>query len=167
LKGEQAEEERIMAISKSLKNFLEANGADYEVVRHRHAESASRSAHAANVPGDQLAKAVLIVDDATYLLAIVPATRRLHLGRLHQLLGEHVGLATETEVAETFYDCDRGAIPALASAYGLDALVDESLLEQDAVYLEGGDHESLVKIGRTEFLSLLAEPRRGDFSDHV
>lgn len=156
-----------MAISESLKNFLEANGAGYEVVRHRHAESASRSAQAAHVPGDQLAKAVLIVDGETYRLAIIPATRRLHMGRLHQLLGEHVGLATETEVAETFSDCDPGAVPALGAAFGLDSLVDDSLLEQAEVYLEGGDHESLVKIGDADFRSLLGEHRRGDFSDHV
>ena len=156
-----------MAVSKTLERFLEANGADYRIVGHRHVESANRAAHAAHVPGDQLAKAVLIVDDGVYRLAIVPATRRLHLGRLHKLLGEHVGLATEAEVAETFSDCDRGAIPALGPAFGIDSLVDESLLEQETVYLEGGDHESLVRIRGSDFLALLAEPRRGDFSTHV
>jgi Ala-tRNA(Pro) deacylase len=151
-----------MAISETLKGFREAQGADYRIVRHRHAESTTRSAQA-----DQLAKAVLIVDDGAYRLAIVPATRRLHLGRLHRLLGEHVGLATEAEVAERFSDCDRGAIPALGPAFGIDSLVDESLLEQETVYLEGGDHESLVRIRGSDFLSLLGEPRRGDFSAHV
>jgi Ala-tRNA(Pro) deacylase len=112
-------------------------------------------------------KAVLIVGDGAYRLAIVPATRRLHLGRLHQLLGEHVGLATEAEVAGAFPDCSRGAIPALGPAFGLDSLVDESLLQQETVDLEGGDHESLVQIRGSDFLSLLGEPRRGDFSTHV
>jgi Ala-tRNA(Pro) deacylase len=160
-------EERIMAVSKTLEHFLEAKGADYRIVRHGHAESANRVAHAAHVPGDQLAKAVLIVDDGAYLLAIVPATRRLHLGRLHKLLGEHVGLATEAEVAKAFPDCSRGAIPALGPAFGLDSLVDESLLQQETVYLEGGDHESLVQIRGSDFLSLLGGPRRGDFGTHV
>lgn len=157
-----------MAVSKTLEEFLQAQKVDYRIVRHQHTESANRTAHAAHVPGDHLAKGVvLMVDEGGYRLAILPATHRLHLGRLHRLLGEHVGLATEAEVARLFGDCERGAVPALGAAFGLESLVDESLLDQETVYLEGGDHESLVQLGGSDFLSLLGDPLRGAFSAHI
>jgi len=157
-----------MAVSKTLEGFLQAQEVDYRTVRHGHTESATRTAQAAHVPGDHLAKGVvLVVDDGSYRLAILPATHRLHLGRLHRLLGEHVGLATEAEVARLFGDCERGAVPALGAAFGLESLVDETLLEQDTVYLEGGDHERLVQLGGSDFLSLLGNPLHGEFSEHI
>ncbi|MFO7953187.1 aminoacyl-tRNA deacylase [Thioalkalivibrio sp.] len=157
-----------MSISRTLNNFLDEHSVTYQLVRHPHSDSASRTAEAAHVPGDAVAKAVLLVEeDGQYRLAIVPATRRVKLGRLHRLLGEHVGLATEEEVAHVFADCERGAIPALGSAFGLETLVDDSLLEQRDVYLEAGDHESLVHLREADFLFLLGQPLRGQFSAHV
>ncbi|WP_019626740.1 aminoacyl-tRNA deacylase [Thioalkalivibrio sp. ALJT] len=157
-----------MTISRTLETFLDAHAVAYQLVRHPHSDSASRSAEAAHVPGDEVAKAVLLVEeDGQYRLVIVPATRRVKLGRLHRLLGEHVGLATEDEVADVFADCERGAIPALGPAFGLETLVDESLLEQRHVYLEAGDHECLVRLREPDFRFLLGQPRRGQFSAHV
>ncbi|WP_018939191.1 MULTISPECIES: aminoacyl-tRNA deacylase [unclassified Thioalkalivibrio] len=156
-----------MSIARTLNNFMDEHAVTYQLVHHPHSESASRTAEAAHVPGDAVAKAVLLVEDGQYLLAVVPATRRVKLGQLHRLLGEHVGLATGGEVASVFADCERGAIPALGPAYGLATLVDESLLEQPHVYFEAGDHESLVQLREADFVYLLGEARHGQFSAHV
>ncbi|OOG27192.1 hypothetical protein B1C78_04220 [Thioalkalivibrio denitrificans] len=156
-----------MAISQTLKRFLDEHGVQYEVLKHSHTPSASRSAEAAHVPGDTLAKAVVLENHGTHMLAALPATRRLQLGRLHQALGEHVGLATEDEIGELFPDCERGAVPALGTAYGLETVLDDSLARQDDVYIEGGDHESLVHLSGDSFRSLLGQVRHGDFSAHV
>ncbi|AKJ95436.1 YbaK/prolyl-tRNA synthetase associated protein [Thioalkalivibrio versutus] len=157
-----------MSIPGTLNNFLAEHAVAYQLVPHPHSNSASRTAEAAHVPGDAVAKAVLLVEeDGQYRLAVVPATRRVKLGQLHRLLGEHVGLATEDEVARVFADCERGAIPALGAAYGLETLLDDSVLEQRNVYFEAGDHESLVRLRETDFLHLLGLPRRGQFSAHI
>ncbi len=62
-----------------------------------------------------------------------------------------VALASEDEIAELFPDCDAGAVPPIAEAYAVDAFVDESLDKQPDVYLEGGDHRSLIHISGEEF----------------
>jgi Ala-tRNA(Pro) deacylase len=41
-----------MAIARSLRNYLEEQGVQYDVIRHMHTESSTRSAAAAHVPGD-------------------------------------------------------------------------------------------------------------------
>jgi Ala-tRNA(Pro) deacylase len=156
-----------MAIATTLKTFLDGHGVEYEVVKHAHTPSASRSAQAAHVPGDTLAKAVVLENHGRHMLAALPATHRLQLGRLHQELGEHVGLATEAEMEDLFPDCERGAVPALGTAYGLETLLDDSLASQDDIYIEGGDHESLVHLSGEAFRSLLGQVRHGDFSTHI
>jgi Ala-tRNA(Pro) deacylase len=156
-----------MSVATTLKDFLDNRGVEYQVASHPHTPSANRTAQAAHVPGDRLAKAVLLEDAGHYLLAVLPATRRLQLGRLHHALGQHVGLATEAEVAQIFTDCERGAVPALGTAYGVETLLDDALAGQDEVYLEAGDHESLVRLSGESFRGLLGEVRRGDFSAHV
>jgi len=66
-----------------------------------------------------------------------------------------------------FGDCAQGAVPALGSAYGLETLVDDSLNDQDEVYIEGGDHESLVCLSGSAFMGLLGPARHGNFSAHI
>lgn len=156
-----------MAIASSLKSFLDEHGIQYEVIQHRPAPSAGRSAEAAHVPGDSFAKAVVLENHGQHLLAVLPATRRLQLGRLHHELGEHVGLATEDELIDLFPDCERGAVPALGAAYGIETLLDDSLADQDDIFIEGGDHVSLVHLSGESFRSVLGAARQGNFSTHI
>ena len=156
-----------MAIAPTLKRYLEQNAADYELLAHPHTESSMFTAAAAHVPGDQLAKAVIVKDDETYLMVVVPSDYHVHLGRLHQHLGREVGLATEQELVRLFPDCDEGAAPPLGAAYDLPTLVDTSLLEQQQVYFESGDHESLVKLAGEQFRALLAGAERVNVGQHV
>src|SRR3974377_2035278 len=64
-------------------------------------------------------------------------------------------------------DCVSGAIPPVGECYGLDTVVDDSIEEQPEVYLEGGDHETLVHMSHAQFASLTATARHGSFSVHA
>ena len=108
-----------MAISRSLKNYLEEQGVQYDVVRHVHTESSMHTAAAAHVPGDRLAKSVLVVDEEGCLLVVVPSSHRVQLGELDRQLERNLGLATEDELRELFKDCKIGAIPPVGAAYGI------------------------------------------------
>ena len=119
------------------------------------------------VAGDRLAKAVVIEDQSRFLVAVIPSTHRLELGALHERLGDQVGLATEAEVRLLFDDCDDGAVPGLAQAYGLDVLVDDALLAQDDVYFEAGTHADLIHMTGAMFRDLMSTAEHGEFSRHV
>ena len=149
-----------MTVATKLKAHLEANAIDYALVPHRHTDSSITSASAAHVPSERLAKGVIVEDGDTYLMVVVPANQHVHLGRLHRHLGREVGLATESQVAELFPDCDLGAIPPLGAVYGFNTLVDPALLDHPEVYFESGDHESLVKVGGEQFRALLADAEK-------
>lgn len=153
-----------MAIAPTLQKYLSAENITYDLAERQVAMSAMRAAQACNISGDRLAKAVLLRSRDGYVLAVLSASYRVHLADLQRLLGFHVDLATEFEIGRVFQDCARGAIPAVASCYGLNAIVDDSIEEQPEVYLEGSDHLTLVHMNHMQFTRLTQDARRAHFS---
>ena len=156
-----------MSIAQSVEQFLKEHAVDYELVRHPRTVTSLRTAEKAHVPGTQVAKSVLLEDETGYLIAVIPATHRLDLGRLRQQLQRRIGLAIEREVAKVFPDCDRGAIPAIGAAYQVETIIDDDLLAQPDVYFEAGDHEALVHMKGSEFGAMMAGVPHGHFAHHA
>jgi len=144
-------------------NHLASQRVDYAVVAHPPAWSSQQTAANAHVPGQCLAKSVLLEDDAGYVLAVVPADSHVDLAQVHHLTNRRLGLATEYELASLFEDCDLGAIPPLGLLYGLETLVDDRLAEQPDVYFEAGDHEQLIHVSAETFDSLTEGARHSSF----
>jgi len=154
-----------MAIAITLKQYLADSDIDYETLTHPRAMSSSQTAEASHIPGARLAKAVLLKEGRdSYLLAVLPASHHIRLDALRDWLGRQVTLATEEEIEALFSDCEIGAVPPIGNAYGLDVVVDESLVGDDDVYFEAGDHATLVRVPGTAFERLLANARQGQFS---
>ncbi|KHF25865.1 aminoacyl-tRNA deacylase [Solemya velum gill symbiont] len=156
-----------MAIATRLEEFLDSNSLSYDINAHEHAETGMRNAEAAHLPGDIVAKSVLLKDGDNYMLVVLPATHMLDLGQLHRKLDRHVGLATEEEVAQVFSDCQVGAIPPTGLLYDIDTIVDEALLSQPEIYFEAGDHEHLIHMQRDDFGKLMGDAIHLDISSHV
>jgi Ala-tRNA(Pro) deacylase len=156
-----------MAIAQTVKTFLDSHQVHYDVVQHSPALSSMKTAAAAHVPGNRLAKSVILKDDVGYVMAIVPSTHRIELGRLHREMHRPLGLATESETCAIFSDCDTGAIPALGPAYGMMTVVDEALVNQPDIFFEAGDHEELIHLSGSEYGMLMSDARHGRISQHV
>ena len=153
-----------MTVSATVQSYLGSQGVHYELIAHDRTGDSMHTAQAAHIPGRQFAKCVLLEDPEGYLMAVVPATHRVDLGVLHRCFGRPLGLATEEELPDLFIDCEPGAIPPLGEAYGIDAIVDESLIGLDDVYFEAGDHRDVVHISGSDFVKLLADAPQGRFS---
>ena len=138
------EAEAAMAIAMTLENCLSQMRLPFEVMLHPKALTSIRTAMG-------------------YVMAILPADRRVHLGALRVQLGRTMGLATEPELGTMLKDCALGAIPPLGAAYGIEAVVDDELMEGSEVYFEAGDHEEVVRMQRDDFLRLLGPARHGHF----
>jgi Ala-tRNA(Pro) deacylase len=156
-----------MTIASRLKQHLESVGVPYQTVPHPRTGSASESAEAARVPGDSVAKTVVIHHEEGYLLAVVPASHRVDLSTLQELLDRRLGLASESEIDRLFDDCDSGAVPPVGAAYGLPIILDRSLRGRQAVWFEGGDHRTLVQVAGSDFDRLMTSAREATFSHHV
>ena len=154
-----------MTISSLLASYLDQQGARFDVCAHPHSRTSVQTARVAHVPLHQIAKPVIVEDDAGCVMAIVPADRMVKLGQLARLLErKHLHLADEDRIAELFTDCDRGAVPGLGMAWGIETVVDNELEASEVVYIEGGDHECLLRLSHDQFHALVRSARHGRFS---
>jgi Ala-tRNA(Pro) deacylase len=156
-----------MSFGRKFKEYLLDSRVDFNLIEHRRTGSSSRTAQVTHIPGDRLAKAVVLEHDGGYVLAVVPSTHRVELDTLERTLGCKLNIATETEVGKIFGDCMLGAVPPTGHAYDLETLVDEELDKQPEVYFESGDHRTLVHVSGDGFQQLMAEAQHTQFSHHV
>lgn len=154
-----------MSIAVTLERYLAEQGVPYDVVKHPHTFTASESATASHIPIDRLAKAVVLKGEDGYLLAVLPASYHIEFSDLRRQLGTSIAMASEDQVEGLFRDCEPGAVPALGAAYGLKVIVDDSLAKEPEIYLEGGDHTSLVHLSGAIFAKLLADAKHARFAD--
>jgi Ala-tRNA(Pro) deacylase len=157
-----------MSISRTLQDYMAQEQIAYDLVPHTHTGSSMETAAAAHVPGDRLAKGVVVEDEKGYVLAVVPSTHHVQLGVLgRELQRRELRLASEPELKNLFGDCDIGAVPPVGWVYGLQTIVEQDLAAQPDVYFEAGDHEHLIHVSQAEFSRLMGEAARGHFSRHL
>ncbi len=156
-----------MGIAITLRDYLSEKGTEYDVVDHPRALSSLKIAAAAHVPGDQLAKTVVLEDDDGYLMVVVPSTHHVRLGVLRKQLNRNLRLVREFDLAHLFKDCELGAIPPVGQAYGIETVVAEDLAEQGEIYFEAGDHRELIHLSRSQFLELMRGADQRQFTRHV
>jgi len=154
-----------MTIAPTLQRHLDRN-VTYEMITHDPTMSSARTAQACHVSGERVAKAIVLRRNSGYMLAVLPSSRHISLLELKLQIGDHVDLADEEEIKRLFPDCVLGAVPPVGECYDLEVIVDDSIQEQPDVYLEGGDHTTLVHIDRAQFARLMARARHGRFSVH-
>jgi len=155
-----------MTIAATLRRYLDDHGVSYQVVAHPATGSSSETAQATHISGNRIAKGVVLSDDGGHLIAVVPASHHLRPEWLEQVVGRTLTLASEAEAGRLFPDCEIGAIPPVAQAYGHDVVLDERLAGLDEVYFEGGDHKSLVRVAGDAFAGLMGSAPRGTISAH-
>jgi len=152
-------------ISSRLSQYFDQRGLRYEVSEHRLSRSSAQTARVAHVPPRLVAKSVILEDDAGFVMAVIPADRCVRVGRLASLLGRHeLHLSDESRIAAVFGDCDRGAVPPVGMAWGIETVVDEALEGHEVVYLEGGDHRRLLRMPGEQFAELMRAAQHGRFS---
>lgn len=153
-----------MTMASKLQTYLEEMGIQYDLLPHAPSHNSADSARNALIPESQLAKAVVLEDDDGYLMAVVPASRKVELERVRESCGRPLALATEPELRELFRDCEFGAIPPLGQAYGIGVLWDDSLASCDEVYFEAGDHADLVHVSGSDFQRLMSDSQHAAIS---
>ena len=100
----------------AVSEYLRAEGIPHEVVEHDETLSAAAEAAATQRPPQQVAKTVVLHDRGAYMLAVIPASQRLDLHKVRELLGASgaLQLATEAQMAEDFPTLEVGAVPRSA-----------------------------------------------------
>jgi len=91
--------------------FLEEQHCSFAVMPHPTTYTAQEMAHELHVPGREVAKTVLLrAGGDEFVVAMVPANKRVNLDRASELLGgADVKLASEADITAHCPDCGRSA----------------------------------------------------------
>lgn len=151
-----------MGMAPTLETFFRSHTVSYDLLYHDRSATSLETARMSQVPADRLVKAVVLDDGERCVVAVLPASRRVEFGELNAHTGRVMRLLSEEEFARYFPDCEPGAVPALANAYGLEVIWDESIAEEPDLYFEAGDHCTLVHMKTRDFIQMMRERGRRD-----
>jgi len=154
-----------MPVSERLVHFLEEQHVPFVTIPHARAYTAQEIAASVHVPGQEVAKTVIVLADEKLHMAVVPATRRIELVLLKNALAvKKIRLATETEFEGVFPECEVGAMPPFGNLYRIPVIVDESLKKDREIVFNAGSHTETVKMAFDEFVDLV-KPMFASFTE--
>ncbi len=157
-----------MSIPARVSDYLDTQDILYDLVAHDLSQSSVASAVMADIPLHKLAKAVILEDqEGRHLMAILPADHRVSMARLSEELNRSFQLMSEYKLSQMFSDCEEGAVPPVGDAYNMDVCWDEVLDSVSDIYLEGGDHNTLVHLTHDNFRLLMKNAKHLFFSSSV
>jgi Ala-tRNA(Pro) deacylase len=145
-------------------DFLSEQGVDFEVKHHEEYFTAQEEAAAQHISGSMFAKTVVVKTRDDYVLLVLPASYRVDLDQVSDMLGEEVELAQERDLKELFPDCEVGAAPAFGSRYGLRTLVDEHLAKQQKIAIRADTHREVAILSWEDY-ARLEKPRVVRFAE--
>ncbi len=146
-----------MPIPAHISKFLSSQNVTYQSCTHSRAYTAQGTAQAQHLSGKKLAKVVIVVaDNRRLIMAVVPASYRVDLDRLGQLLNTSwIRLASEEEFRDAFRECELGAMPPLGNIYHLDVWIDETLKSLPDIAFNAGTHSEIIQMSFADFEQLV------------
>ena len=117
----------------ALIDVLRRSDVEFELLPHRRTLNATSEARVLGVLPQMTAKTVVVRADGGCVRAVVPASRRLSLDKIGELLRAEAVLLTETELDGSYPQFELGAVPPFGGPEGDRVVVDRALSECDSI----------------------------------
>jgi Ala-tRNA(Pro) deacylase len=142
--------------SAAVVEYLHGHGVAFDVVEHPPTTSAAAEAKATGRAPEAVAKTIVLQDGPAYALAILPASERLDVRKVRDLLtaGKDLRFATEEEIARDFPGLEVGAVPPVGPMLPMAEVIDRHLLSHARILCAGGDHRHSIVLDPQDLLRL-------------
>jgi Ala-tRNA(Pro) deacylase len=98
----------------------------------------------------------VVFGDGAYHMIVIPAGQLVDFHEVRAALGlSQARMATETELAKLFRNCELGAMPPLGPLYGMPVYLDSTLAGQDTIAFNAGTHREVLHMRIAEFRRLV------------
>lgn len=139
-----------------LKNYLDGERIKYITITHSPAYTTKEVAASTHIPGNQMAKTVIVELDGAMAMAVLPANRKILLQDLCDVTGsDEAKFAAEKEFQTRFPDCEIGAMPPFGNLYGMDVYLAEALTYNNEIAFNAGSHTEVIKMAFADFERLV------------
>jgi Ala-tRNA(Pro) deacylase len=142
-------------VAEAVTSALDEAGVAYELIAHAHTESALEEAEALGLAPGEVAKTIVLTTPHGHVRAVVPASERLDLGKLRDVLAEggrhKVHLASEEDLARDYREFELGAVPPFGGPRD-PVIVDRRIAERDSVVVEAGNHDQSLRLPASDLV---------------
>ena len=132
---------------------LSAERIAYELLPHRHTETATAEARALGLSADETAKTVVLRAGDELVRAVIPASARVDLVKAERILGTPVELVHEDVLAGAYPEFALGAVPPVGGPPDR-VLVDRRVAGLEQVVFEAGTHEESVRLSTLDLMQV-------------
>ncbi|MBI3035064.1 aspartate--tRNA ligase [Candidatus Woesearchaeota archaeon] len=154
--------EAVNVIFGKIRDVLNKEKIEYEVLEHK---PVFTSKEAAEVRGTQLkqgTKALICKTEEGFIQAVVSGAKELDIAKLQRLsLYKKIELANAKEVRQAT-GCNIGSVPPFGNLFGLKTYFDKSVVENDIVAFNAGQHTKSIKM-KAKDLARVVNPVIGEF----
>ena len=141
---------------KKVKDYLDNNNIKYVIISHSPAYTSLEVAASAHVPGNLLAKTVMVKIDGRMTMVVLPSSYKIDFNLLKELTtAKKIELADEDEFKSMFPNCEVGAMPPFGNLYKMEVYVAESLTKGEEIAFAAGSHSELIKLAYNDFKKLV------------
>lgn len=142
--------------AKIIKEFLDQNNIKYVSIKHSKAFTAQEIAASAHIDGKKIAKTVVLKVDGQIVFAVLPATYKVDFDLIKESIGsKDVRLANEQEFKDKCPGCEVGAMPPMGNLFNIDTYVAASMVEDEEIAFNAGNHTELIRMNYTDFEKLV------------
>jgi len=154
-----------MAVPKKIINFLEKAKIKYELVKHRTVYTAYDKAQTLHLAEKMVGKTLVVKMDKNPALVLIPANKNLDKEKLRKIAkAKTIDFLKEAWMKKNLKGVKIGAIPPFGNIFGLKTFIDNSLLKQPKIIINGGDYNWSIKISGPSFKKLIPDLITGSFS---
>jgi Ala-tRNA(Pro) deacylase len=149
---------------KLVKELLEQNGIDYEVLEHAPVYTSEEAARVRGVELKTGVKALILkTEKGNFVTGLVASDRKIDLKKLAKIAGvKKLQLASPQETFKTT-GCEVGSVHPFGNLFGLPTYLDISILENDEVNFNAGLHTVSIQMRGKDMIKTI-KPVVGDFS---
>ncbi len=144
-----------MAHSNLLTERLDQAGVAYELLEHNPTDRAAEEATALGLRLNEVAKTIVVTAREGNLRVLLPASERIDMHKLRDLLGagKELHLLSEEALGAEYPDFELGAVPPVGGRED-GVVVDRRVAELDAVVFEAGSHDRSVRMATDDLVSM-------------
>jgi Ala-tRNA(Pro) deacylase len=140
--------------AEALIDLLRRSDVEFELLPHRRTRNATSEAQELGVLPQMTAKTVVVRADGGCVRAVVPASRRLSLEKIGELLGAEAALLTEPELDGSYPQFELGAVPPFGGPEGDRVVVDRALSECASIVLAAGTHDASLRLRPRDLIAI-------------
>lgn len=134
---------------------LDRLGIGYELLGHEPTDRAVDEATSLGLAADEIAKTIVVTTGAENLRVLVPASGRVDMRKLRELLdaGKELHLLSEGELGSEYPEFDLGAVPPLGGRHD-EVVLDLRLTGLEDVVFEAGAHDRSARVKANDLVAL-------------